>query len=35
MGDGTKEGICWNEHWVLCVNDELLNYIPKIIIILF
>ena len=29
-----KEGTCWDEHWVLYVNDESLNSIPEIIITL-
>ena len=25
----TEEGICCDEHWVLCVNDEPLNATPE------
>ena len=30
-----KEGICWDEHWMLYVNDESLNSISEIIITLY
>ena len=26
---GIKEGICWDEHWMLHVSDESLNFIPE------
>ena len=31
---GTKEGTCWDEHWVLYVSDESLNSTPEAIITL-
>ena len=34
MGDGHWEDACWNEHWVLYVNDESLNSTPETIITL-
>ena len=26
---GTEEGICWDEHWALCINDESWESLPK------
>ena len=26
---GTKEGTCWDEHWVLYVSDESQNSTPE------
>ena len=34
MSDGMKEGTC-DEHWVLYVNDELLNSTPETNITLY
>ena len=31
----TKEGICWDEHWVLYVSDESLSSTPETIITLY
>ena len=30
-----KEGTCWDEHWVLYINDESLNSTPKTNTILY
>ena len=41
MGDGlgglmgTKENTCCDEHWVLYVSDESMNYIPETNIALY
>ena len=35
MVKGIKENICWDEHWVLYVNDESLNSTPETIITLY
>ena len=35
MGDGIKEGTCWDEHWVLYVSDESLNSTPETNITLY
>ena len=32
---GIKKGICWDEHWVLYVNDESLNFTPETNIALY
>ena len=32
---GTEEDICWDEHWVLYVEDESLDSSPEIIIVLY
>ena len=32
---GIKEGICYDEHWVLYVSDESLNSTPETIITLY
>ena len=32
---GTKEGTCYDEHWVLYVSDESLNFTPKTNITLY
>ena len=32
---GTKEGTCWDEHWVLHVSDESLNSTPETNIALY
>ena len=29
MGDGIKEGTCYDEHWVWYVSDESLNSTPE------
>ena len=34
MGDGYLEGTGCDEHWVLYVSDESLNYTPETIIII-
>lgn len=32
---GIKEGICYDEHWVLYVNDESMNSTPETNIALY
>ena len=32
---GIKEDTCWDEHWVLYVGEESLDYTPETIISLF
>ena len=32
---GNKEGPCWDEHWVLSVNDESLNSISEVVNMLY
>ena len=32
---GIKEGICWDQQWVLYVSDELLNSTPETITTLY